>query len=78
MKYSSCLDDMAKAKAKGFGHSDKINTPMMVKSNGWSMAHYIPIRSDGQPSKLHKYYSIPWKFCPICGKAITENGCEKQ
>jgi len=30
----------------------------------------VPFRKDGKRSRVPRYISVDWRFCPLCGKEI--------
>lgn len=35
-----------------------------------SQVRIVPFRIDGKRSKVPKYASVDWRYCPLCGVAI--------
>jgi hypothetical protein len=33
-----------------------------------SQVRIVPLRKDGKASKVPKYISVDWKYCPLCGQ----------
>jgi len=36
----------------------------------WSAIRIIPRRKDGSESKVSRYVTVPWRYCPFCGKSV--------
>jgi len=31
----------------------------------------VPLRKDGQRSRVSRYLHVNWRYCPLCGKEIV-------
>lgn len=67
----SCIEELKKKLSKELN----VETEWIhVKHDDWFQIRYRPLTIKGERYKTGRYEGVDFKFCPLCGKEMKNNG----